>query len=90
MHDGKEAGAKILVGGKHVGECGYFYEPTVLLNTSPAMSVQREEIFGPVLCAIPFDNADEIPPVANQTRYGLAASIWTRDISKSVALGEGN
>ena len=88
VHDGTQAGAKILVGGKHVGERGYFYEPTVLLNTTAAMSVQREEIFGPVLCAIPFDNADEIPSVANQTRYGLAASIWTRDISKALRLAK--
>jgi acyl-CoA reductase-like NAD-dependent aldehyde dehydrogenase len=97
VNDGAEVGAKILVGGKHVGDRGYFYEPTVLLNTTPAMSVQREEIFGPVLCAMPFESAEEIPPVANQTRYGLAASIWTRDVSKGarcdiilVILTEGN
>ena len=61
VHDGAQGGAKILAGGKHGGERGYFYELTVLLNTTPAMSVEREEIFGPVGCAIPFGSAEEIP-----------------------------
>ena len=52
------------------------------------MSVQREEIFGPVLCAMPFESAEEIPPVANNTRYGLAATIWTRDTSKALRLAK--
>ena len=76
------------LGGRHIGERGYFYEPTVLLNTTLEMSVQREEIFGPVLCAMPFESAEEIPPVANETRYGLAATIWTRDTSKALRLAK--
>ena len=88
VHDGIQDGAKIRAGGKHVGDRGYFYEPTVLLDTTAAMSVEREEIFGPVVCAIPFDSAEEIPAVANQTRYGLAASIWTKDISKALRLAK--
>ena len=52
------------------------------------MSVQRDEIFGPVVCAIPFDRAEEIPSVANRNRYGLAASVWTRDISKALRLAK--
>jgi phenylacetaldehyde dehydrogenase len=86
VNEGAQAGAEIFVGGKHVGDRGYFYEPTILLNTSPAMRVQREEIFGPVLCAMSFESAEEIPAVANQTRYGLAATIWTRDTSKALRL----
>ena len=88
VNNGTEAGAKVLVGGRHVGARGYFYEPTVLLNTTPTMSVQREEIFGPVLCAMPFESAEEIPAVANQTRFGLSASVWTRDISKALRLAK--
>ena len=88
VNEGAQAGADILVGGKHVGDRGYFYEPTILLNTSPAMRVQREEIFGPVLCAMSFESTEEIPAVANQTRYGLAATIWTRDISKALRLAK--
>lgn len=52
------------------------------------MRVQREEIFRPVLCAMPFESADEIPPVANQTRYRLAANIWTHDICKALRLAQ--
>jgi phenylacetaldehyde dehydrogenase len=68
VSEGTQGGAQILVGGKHVAEHGYFYEPTILLKTRPAMRVQREEIFGPVLCAMPFESAQEIAPVANQAR----------------------
>jgi len=89
VHAGTEAGAKILAGGKHVGERGYFYEPTVLLNTTPAMSVEREEIFGPVVCAIPFDGAEEIPAVANQTLYGFGRQHLDARHFQSVALSEG-
>ncbi len=58
-------------------------QPTVLTNTTGDMKVVREEIFGPVVCAMPFDDPDEILPVANDTNYGLAAGVFTRDISKA-------
>jgi phenylacetaldehyde dehydrogenase len=83
MQSGKESGAQAAVGGDRLGDRGYFVQPTVLTDTSPDMKVEREEIFGPVVCAIPFDSPDEIIAPANDTNYGLAAGVFTRDISKA-------
>jgi phenylacetaldehyde dehydrogenase len=81
LESGRSAGAQAAIGGARVGERGYFVQPTVLTHTNPSMSVEREEIFGPVVCAIPFDDPSQILPAANATNYGLAASVFTRDIS---------
>jgi phenylacetaldehyde dehydrogenase len=83
---GLNEGAKAVVGGKKVGNRGYFVEPTVLVNTTPNMKVVQEEIFGPVVTAMPFKSVDEIAAEANNTPYGLAAGIWTKDIAKAHAL----
>jgi len=83
LDSGRSDGAEAVVGGGRSGDRGYFVQPTVLTNTNPEMKVEREEIFGPVVCAIPFDDPDEIVPVANDTNYGLAAGVFTRDISKA-------
>jgi phenylacetaldehyde dehydrogenase len=80
---GASEGAKAVAGGKKIGDKGYFVEPTVLTNTKESMKVVQEEIFGPVVAAIPFDNVEELMPRANDTVYGLAAGIWTKDISKA-------
>jgi phenylacetaldehyde dehydrogenase len=72
-----------VVGGKKILGNGYFVEPTVLVDVKPEMKVVREEIFGPVVTAIPFDDPEEVAKFANQTPYGLAAGVWTRDISKA-------
>ena len=83
MESGMSEGAEAVCGGKRVGDKGYFVEPTVLVNTNPNMKVVQEEIFGPVVTAMPFSDVDEIAAVANDTVYGLAAGIWTKDISKA-------
>jgi len=83
---GKKAGATALVGGEPAGGNGYFYKPTVLTNVKPDMEVVREEIFGPVVVASPFDDLDELARQANDTPYGLSAGIWTQDIKKAHAM----
>ena len=71
------------IGGKRNGDKGYFVEPTVLVNTNDKMKVVQEEIFGPVVTAIPFKDANDLIAQANNTVYGLAAGIWTRDINNA-------
>ncbi len=67
-------------GGEGLGE-GWFYEPTVLLDVEPGMRVEQEEIFGPVLSVIPFDDFDEAVEINNGTRYGLSSAVYTRDVN---------
>jgi phenylacetaldehyde dehydrogenase len=88
LESGKSDGATALTGGGRRGDRGYFVEPTVLTNTRPDMRVVREEIFGPVVVAAPFQTLDDIAQVANDTPYGLGAGIWTKDISKAHLLAK--
>ena len=83
IKSGLDEGARAHIGGKRVGERGYFVEPTILVDTKPNMKVVQEEIFGPVVTAMPFDDPNEILPAANDTVYGLGAGVWTKDISKA-------
>jgi len=82
IDSGRTDGARLRFGGRRVREDsgGYFIEPTAFESVKPAMSIAREEIFGPVLAAITFKTVDEAIEIANDVIYGLAAAVWTRDV----------
>ena len=80
---GKSEGATCLTGGSRVGNKGFFIEPTVFDNVTDDMSIARDEIFGPVMSILPFKNVDDIINRANNTYYGLAAAVWTKDVQKA-------
>jgi aldehyde dehydrogenase (NAD+) len=89
IESGRNEGATLACGGKRVGKRGYFIEPTVFSDVRDEMKIAREEIFGPVMCVIPFKNLAEVISRANRTIYGLAAGVWTRDIKKAHAIANG-
>jgi phenylacetaldehyde dehydrogenase len=82
INQGLDAGGHAVAGGGSVDRAGFFVEPTVLLDLKNAMTVVQEEIFGPVMTVLSFDDIDEAIAAANGVRYGLAAYVWSRDISK--------
>jgi acyl-CoA reductase-like NAD-dependent aldehyde dehydrogenase len=93
IESGKQEGAKLLCGGVRDSEGekakGCFVKPTVFSEVTSSMRIAREEIFGPVLCAIPFSDAEEALRIANGTVYGLAAGVWTANVKLAHRMAAG-
>jgi len=87
LEAGVAEGATVAEGGVRVGDRGYFVRPTVFTDVSEQMSIQTDEIFGPVVTAVPFDTEEQAIQAANNTRYGLAAGVWSRDIGTAHRVG---
>lgn len=83
IQKGKQEGANCVIGGNRFGDRGYFIEPTIFDNVSDKMAIAREEIFGPVMSVLKFRDWEDLIARSNNTFYGLAAAIWTKDVTKA-------
>jgi len=88
IESGKKDKAKLVAGGNRVGTKGYFIEPTVFSDVQDNMTIAQEEIFGPVMSILKFKSIDEVVDRANKNMYGLAAAVWTKDITKAHAIAD--
>jgi phenylacetaldehyde dehydrogenase len=86
IEDGRKAGASVMCGGETTGPNQSFITPSVVTGVTPDMAIMREEIFGPVVVATPFDDVDEVVSAANDTDYGLAAGVWTESLSTATRI----
>jgi len=86
IDDGKKSGAKTLTGGKRLGDKGFFIEPTIFTDVNPDASIAKEEIFGPVVVVSKFKDDEDLIKVANDSVYGLAAAVFSRDISRAITI----
>jgi aldehyde dehydrogenase (NAD+) len=89
INNAKSEGIKPISGGNRIGSKGFFIEPTIFLNPSTAAPISREEVFGPVVVINTFKTEDEVLEAANDTEYGLYASVFTQDISIALRMVKG-
>ena len=83
VDEGKQQGVEVVAGGQRLDRKGYFVRPTVLTNVATDARLYREEIFGPVVTVLPFDDEDEAVALANDTTYGLAGAVYTQNVRRA-------